>query len=152
MSTEGGIMKGSSRAIARHWSHFLLCICLGITTSAPAADTTAELRAAADKWLSRDKIKMNYQTADKRWSGSPETNVREGTTYFYVSGNYCLGGAAPTKIEFNGEELVFAFKLPKSCNELQYRFNPITGHGTVYTAPPGTDTWAPSSSSISLSN
>jgi hypothetical protein len=128
---------------------------IGITAAAMSGTATAqsqvELRAAADRWLSQELIKVQYSSSTG-WSSTFEVNAKVGKTNFVGSiDRVCLGSAVPTKLDYVEPELIFAFQpAATGCNPPRYKFNPVTGKGKVFTTPDGGATWIESVSRVSL--
>jgi hypothetical protein len=120
-------------------------------SGAAIAQTQVELRAAADRWLSQEVIKVQYSSSTG-WSSTFEVNAKAGKTNFVGSiDRVCLGSAVPTKLDYVEPELIFAFQpAATGCNPPRYRFNPVTGKGKVFTTPDGGATWIESASRVSL--
>ena len=115
-----------------------------------SAQSPEELKAAADKWMSRPTLRMNFADGTSGWRSTFEVDRASGMINFGGGRGYCFGQNAPTKVTFNGRELTVALELRKGCNGVEYRFNPVTGAGEVFSAPPGTDQWAKAPATISL--
>jgi hypothetical protein len=128
---------------------------LGAIAAAMSGSATAqsqtELRAAADRWLSQDVIRIQYASSTG-WSSTFEIDLKAGNTNFMGSNDrVCLGSSVPTKVHYVEPELVFDFQpAARGCNPPQYRFNPISGRGKVFITPDGGATRTESPSKVSL--
>lgn len=117
-------------------------VLLGITAAAisgfAAAQSQDELRAAADRWLSQDVIKIQFASSTG-WSSTFEINIKTSKANFIGSiDRVCLGNAVPAKVHYVEPELVFDFEpAAKGCNPPQYKFNPVSGKGKVFSTPDG---------------
>ncbi len=113
------------------------------------AATSDEVKAAADVWLSQERIKISYKSP--RWTSVFETDMKNRTTQFTGSNDsFCFGNAIPTVVTLVENQLVFSFEAKAGCRKTQYRFDPITGAGQVLTGAGGSDVWTPSTSEVSL--
>ena len=118
-----------------------------------AAQTgTDPARAAAERLLAQDIVKMNFTTA-RGWSGTFEANLRTQKTSFAGSADRtCMTGNVPTEASYTGQELVLEFKpTVPGCTPVQFRFDPLSGSGEIYVSNDGRASWTKSSSGSKVS-
>jgi hypothetical protein len=94
--------------------------------SAAYSQTPNEIGAAAQRWLERDTITINFLPSTSQ-ADFFEVDTRSGVTRFGRSTGYCFGGHVPTRVMFSDSELVFRFEMRTACGQIEYRFDPVQG-------------------------
>lgn len=108
-----------------------------IITATTTAQTSQEFKSAADALLQREQLEIDFKSATG-WSSTFRTNVKARTTEFVGSSDqFCLGNKVPTEILFVENSLILEFKPRTGCSQIQYRFNPVTGSGVVFSGAAG---------------
>jgi hypothetical protein len=99
--------------------------------------TNAERRAAAQKWLAKDEIKIDY---DGPYKSTFTVDMKAKTVMFYggENDNICTRAPVPAEVRVDGQDmLVFTFDSKLSgCAQLQYTFDPVSRAGTIRQRPP----------------
>lgn len=117
------------------------------------AQSVDEKKAAAEKWLARNEIKINYVGP---YTATFSVDTKAKTVLFYNSPDrFCASGPVPTDTAINQDGfLVFTFDSKRNgCLQIQYTFDPITKAGTVRGRPTGSAPdfpWNDSKSKVSL--
>jgi len=127
----------TSFALARLCRVATLALLAATASSAAHAQSPEELKAAADKWLGKPAFKIAFDTPS--WRSTFEVDRASGMTWFVGGRGYCFNQKVPTKVNYNGQLLVVAFEFRQGCDAIEYRFNPVTGAGEIFTGPPGTE-------------
>jgi hypothetical protein len=111
-------------------------------------------KAAAEKWLAKDTIKIDY---DGAYKSTFTVDMKARTVVFYGNNDYCAQqGAIPATAQVDERGmLVFVFRMERAgCPDLQYSFDPISRVGSIRLRPgnaaPNTPWGAPSGSKVSL--
>lgn len=106
---------------------------LFISWGALFAQSSSELKAAADAWMAKDTIKIHFTTRSG-FTTTFETDVKAGRTNFIGSPDrVCLSGGVPTKVSYVEPKLVIHFEpTTASCEARQYIFEPVSGDGAIY--------------------
>lgn len=110
-------------------------------------------RAAAEKWLAKDEIKISYEGSYK---STFTVDMKAKTVTFYGSDDFCARGAVPASARVDDRDmLVFTFNPKRpGCPELQYSFDPLSKSGSIRQRPgdaaPETPWGGPSGSKIAL--
>jgi hypothetical protein len=123
------------------------------TANSPA-QSNDEKKAAAQRWLARDEVKIYY---DGRYKSTFTVDMKTKTIMFYGSRDtFCTRQPVPAAARVDDQGLlVFTFqnKLP-GCLQLQYSFDPISKAGFIQERPgnatPETPWSGPSQSKITL--
>jgi hypothetical protein len=117
------------------------------------AGTTEARRQAAQKWLAKDKIEIDYEGA---WRWTVPVDMKTKTAMFYFPANdYCMG-TVPADVRVDGQGmLVFVFdSMRAGCAQFQYTFDPVLRSGSIRQRPAGSPPetpWSrPSGAKISL--
>ena len=117
------------------------------------AQSAEDRKAAAEKWLTRDEIRIQY--SGPNYSSVFVVSTRERTVTFYNSPDrWCAGRPVPTEwvVDESGT-LTFTFTPEKSdCMVLRYTFDPIAKSGAIsYRAKSPADApWTSSNSRVLL--
>lgn len=132
-ASEGPVRRSRRRPVGRAaaLSLFAAIAC------AAHAQSPEELKSAADKWLGKPAFKIAYDTP--QWRSTFEVDRAAGMTWFVGGRGYCFNQKVPTKVGFDGQRLVVAFEFRQGCDAIEYRFNPATGTGEIFSGPPGTE-------------
>lgn len=131
----------------------VLAISLFAVTTA-FAESVDEMKAAAQIWLAKDEIKINY--AGSAYSSIFTVDMKAKTVRFYGSPDrYCANQPVPTTVTVEEDgTLSFVFDSKKAgCEEIKYAFNPISREGVLSHRPSGSAgdaPWSRSTSKISL--
>ncbi len=117
------------------------------------AQSVDDRKAAADKWLKRDEIKIQY--TGPNYSSVFVVSTKDKSVVFYNSPDrWCAGRPVPAEwlVDDSGT-LVFTFTPEKNdCMVLRYAFDPIARSGAIsYRAKaPADAAWTSSTSRILL--
>lgn len=118
-----------------------------------ASDASAVRRAAAEKWLTKAEVKIEYEGPYKA-TFTVDTKAR--MVNFGGSDDFCARGAIPAVAAVDDRGmLVFTFNPKRpGCPELQYSFDPLSKAGSIRQRPgdasPETPWAGPSRSKITL--
>ena len=99
-------------------------------------------RQAAQKWLAKEKIEIDYEGA---WRWTVPVDMKARTAMFYFPANdYCMGKVpADVRVDQQGM-LVFVFDSKLAgCAQLQYTFDPVLRSGSIRQRPAGSSPEAP---------
>lgn len=106
------------------------------------AGANSARRPAADKWLTKDVIKIDY---DGAYKSTFTVDMKAKTVTFHGADDFCTRSPVPAEFRVDGQDmLVFTFdsKLP-GCAQLQYTFDPVSKTGTIRQRPAGSPPDAP---------
>lgn len=110
-------------------------------------------RAAAEKWLTKDEVKIYYEGPYK---STFTVDMKAKTVTFDGSDDFCARGAVPATAQVGDKDmLVFTFNPKRpGCPELQYSFDPLSKAGSIRQRPgdstPDTPWSGPSRSKVTL--
>ena len=128
-----------------------IALCAAVTVWAQSVE---EKKAAAQRWLAQEEIKINY--AGSSYSSVFTVDMKAMTVRFYGSPDrFCSARPVPASVtvaEDGTVDFVFDRKLP-GCEELKYAFDPISREGVLSVRPGGSAPdapWTRSASKISL--
>lgn len=110
-------------------------------------NANAGRRDAAQKWLAKDEIKIDYKGS---YTSTFTVDMKAKTVMFFGGANddICTRAPVPAEVRVDGQDmLVFTFdsKLP-GCAQLQYTFDPLSRAGSIRQRPPGSPPDVPWSS------